>query len=154
MHICSCWVVLWQSRTHWRLSKGQCPSIGVTFPVVTVFNSEKFFPTEPQAGEPPLVGHSAISCSRYPHAVGMVGLFSKQNNKICNISWKLWFFWNPALQSKFSEIQSWETERHKQMCVRACVCLRAGDILAKFAYQGTEYFSKKFATKSQSVKCY
>jgi hypothetical protein len=34
----------------------------VTFPIMLVFDSEKFFPTEPQAGEPPLVGPSAISC--------------------------------------------------------------------------------------------
>jgi hypothetical protein len=50
-----------------------------------VFDSEKFFPTKPQAGEPPLVGPSAISCSKYPHTVGTGGgggLFNKQSRKI------------------------------------------------------------------------
>lgn len=56
----------------------------VTFPVILYFDSEKFFPTEPQAGEPPLVGPSAISCSKYPHTVGTggrggTGLLNKQN---------------------------------------------------------------------------
>jgi hypothetical protein len=73
----------------------QCPSTCVTFPVMLVLNSERFFPTGPQAGEPPLVDPSATSCSRYPHAVGTVGLLNKQNNEICNMFETLMIFWNP-----------------------------------------------------------
>ena len=46
------------------------PKTCVVFPVVLVFDSEKFFPTEPQAGEAPIVGPPVSSCSKYPHTVG------------------------------------------------------------------------------------
>jgi hypothetical protein len=51
----------------------QWPRTCVTFPVILVFDSENFFLTEPQAGEPPFVGPSATSCSKYPHTVGKGG---------------------------------------------------------------------------------
>jgi hypothetical protein len=62
----------YETRAHIAASQRgrRWPRTCVTFPVMLVFDSEKFFPTKPQAGEPPLVGPSAISCSKYPHAVG------------------------------------------------------------------------------------